>query len=294
MRDSGHVDVGGPMMPSTTHPHRSAAIDAVTAVASRLGRPVRAEAVETDGTVWQLAVAPNGAVGEFVGEQGTRAPERRDTAAPAPAPPTRHRPQSLTQPRSQSHGQSHDFADTLILVTGHLDAGRVEMAVELATELDELAADSLGVSHPDALRIREIRARATALAGDPEGGVRLFRDVAERWHYKNESGLAEAAAQHAESLWPRITDLETALSAGLGLVRLRNQMPGQDGAALAAVIEHLSWLEWLRHTAHRPGGTATGPVHDSTPAPPPASVHTSQRALLTRHAPSTAAPPLQP
>ncbi|MEV5358696.1 hypothetical protein [Streptomyces sp. NPDC052693] len=80
----------------------------------------------------------------------------------------------------------------------------------------------------------------------------------------------------AATLCLRITDLDTALSTGLCVVRLRNQIPGEDSAALATAIAHLSWLEGSRHTALVPA--AAGPVHDSSSAPPLPSVRTSRQA----------------
>jgi hypothetical protein len=121
--------------------------------------------------------------------------------------------------------------------------GRVSEAGALAARLDEQAAGVLGLSHPDALRIREIRARVTALTGDAVGGVQLFRDVAERWHYQGHAEQAEAAAIRAETLWLQITDLTPALSAGIAVVRLRNQIPGKGGKALTAALEHQASLE---------------------------------------------------
>jgi hypothetical protein len=129
------------------------------------------------------------------------------------------------------------YAESLAKVTAHLEAGRSNRAAALAAQLDEQAAAILGMSHPDALRIREVRARVAALSGDGAGGVWLYRDIAERWHYRGDGERAEIAAARAETLWLQITDLETALSAGIAVIRMRNQIPGEHNA-LADALEH--------------------------------------------------------
>ncbi|MEU6201523.1 hypothetical protein [Streptomyces sp. NPDC047061] len=227
----GRVDAVGPLVPLSRHTGRASAVAAVAGSAARLGRPVRAVATEPDGTVWHLVVSPDGGVGELTGRgEGAGAPKRHNrppaavTPAPAPAP------------------ELPTYTDTLALVTAYLEAGRVGAAASLAARTDEAVADALGVSHPDALRIRELRARTTALAGDPAGGVWLYRDIAERWLYQGEHAAAEAAAHQAETLWRRITDVPTALSAGVAVIRMRNQIPGDGGTALAVAREHQAWL----------------------------------------------------
>ncbi|MGP3973541.1 hypothetical protein ACTWQF_05770 [Streptomyces sp. 8N114] len=228
VQDSGRVAVSGPLLPASEHPDRSAAIDAVAAAAAGLGRPVRAEATEPDGTVWLLVISPDGSVGELSGAaaQRGRPPKKRSTPPPTPA-----------------LGSPDALTDAVAHLEAHAGAGRMDEALALAAQLDEKAADELGLSHPEALRIREARARVTALAGDAVGGVRMYRDVAERWHYQGAADQAEAVATRAEDLWLQIPDPETAALAGVAMVRMRNQIPGQGGHAFAAVLAHQSQLE---------------------------------------------------
>ncbi|MFF7987736.1 hypothetical protein ACFZDK_53375 [Streptomyces sp. NPDC007901] len=255
--EDGRVDAEGPLVPAMTHAHRTAAIGTVAEAAARLGRPVRAEATETDGTVWHLVVAPDGTVGELTGGPRAPAPKKRGSRNAAPT----------VRLAAGAEPEPGMIADSLALVMEQLEAGRLDTAGDLAARLDEQAADTLGVSHPDALRAREVRARVTALRGDTAGSVRLFRDVAERRHYRGESEHAETAAAHAEALWVQIADPETALSIGIGVIRMRNQIPGKDGTALAAVLEHQAWLNSARTTT-APAGPAPGggwPSPASTP-----------------------------
>ncbi|MBO8195032.1 hypothetical protein ITI46_25755 [Streptomyces oryzae] len=227
VRDSGKVAVSGPLLPTSEHPTRTSAIDAVAAAAHGLGRPVRAEATEPDGTVWLLVISPDGAVGELAGgAQRGKPPKKRPSPAPAPV-----------------SGAPDVPADAMSQLEAHVAAGRMDEAVALAARLDENAADTLGLSHPDALRFREARARVTALTGDAVGAIRMYRDVAERWHYQGAAEEAEAVAAVADELWLQIPDPETAALAGVAILRMRNQIPGDGGHAFATVLAHQSHLE---------------------------------------------------
>ncbi|MFI6340480.1 hypothetical protein [Streptomyces sp. NPDC050535] len=175
---------------------------------------------------------------------------RRTEADPEPDPGTGLGTDIATELGVDFGTDPAEYAGSLALVTKLLQTGRVGKAAALAARLDEQAAGTLGVSHPDALRIREIRARVAALSGDALAGVHLFRDVAERWHYQGNAERAEAAAARAQALWLEITELDPALSAGIAVVRLRNQIPGEDGSALTAALKHRAWLE----SSHASGG----------------------------------------
>ncbi|MGI5347354.1 hypothetical protein ACQEU8_04075 [Streptomyces sp. CA-250714] len=269
VRHDGRVGVSGPLRPTIEHPTRSSAIDAVAATARALGRPVRAEATEPDGTVWLLVIAPDGAVSELSGTPTRGKPsKKRNTPAPDANPdtdvhvaaPTRdmdaERPGPSPAPVPAAASVPVDpptapdsLDDAVARVDAYATAGRMDEAVALAVQADEHAAHALGLSHPDALRVREARARITALAGDPVGGVRLYRDVAERWHYQGADEQAEASAARAHTLWTQISDLDAALSVGLAMVRLRNQIPGEHGNGFAAVLDHQARLEAARNAA---------------------------------------------
>ncbi|MFJ9423208.1 hypothetical protein [Streptomyces sp. NPDC101249] len=265
----GRVDAAGPLVPPATYPHRGAAVGTVAGASARLGRPVRATATEADGTTWHLVVAPDGSVGELPAE---RAPARRRgtrAAARAPGPTTTTAPGAATGPEAATGPRDGDepaIADGLARVAEHLEAGRIDRAAELAARLDRRASGTLGVSHPDALRIREVLARISALLGDPAAGARLFRDVAERWHYRGDHEDAESAAARAVALWLQITDLDTALATGTSMVRLRNQIPGADGAALTEVLTHRSRLESARPAPPSAGPGTAGAVSAAGPA----------------------------
>lgn len=258
--------------------------------------PVTGCASEPDGTIWHLTISPNGEVGEVPGGGPHTAAPKRRAKRPATAAGTEPTavvsgsgPRTHPGPGAHPHSLSQ-VAESLSQVTDHLEAGRVDKATSLVAQLDEQAASALGVSHPDALRIRAVRARVTAVAGDPVGGVRLYRDVAERWYYQGDGKQAESMAGRAETLWRQITDPEQALSAGDAVIRMRNQIPGSAGDALTAAVEHRAWL-LKAHTAHdarhapsahnaNGAGTRDPSVAEESPEPP------SPRPVLTWERPA--------
>ncbi|MEU0147664.1 hypothetical protein ABZ119_17150 [Streptomyces sp. NPDC006288] len=263
VHDDGRVVASGPLVPTTGHATRASAIGVVAVAAAGLGRAVRATATEPGGEVWQLVISPDGEVTEVpaAGSRGRglrrRRWKRREKAAAAAPGPTPH----SGERKGTGTGT---YEESLDQVRDHLEAGRTEQAGVLAAQLDTRAAGILGVSHPETLRVREVRARATALAGDTVAGIQLYRDVAERWHYQGDGERAEAVASVAELLWMGITDVDEALAAGVAVVRMRSQIPGQDGDALTAVLKHREWLLKARAGngpgAHTPGGP--GRSHD--------------------------------
>ncbi|MEV8406126.1 hypothetical protein AB0R12_09990 [Streptomyces niveus] len=275
VHDDGRVLASGPLIETSGHPTRAAAIEVVAEAAGRLGRSVRATASEPDGAVWPLIVSPDGEVSEVKsGRPRAAAPKKRaekrrekrqekDRGRRAAKGAAKEGSAAAPRPGAPEGGEA--YAEALAQVTGHLDAGRTDEAQALATQLDTQVAGVLGVSHPVALGVREVRARATAEAGDPVAGIQLYRDVAERWHYRGDAEQAEAVAGRAEKLWTGITDVERALSAGVAVVRMRNQIPGEGGAALASVLAHREQLLRTPATEAAPDATpaTAAPVTDA-------------------------------
>ncbi|MEV8419538.1 hypothetical protein [Streptomyces niveus] len=275
VHDDGRVLASGPLIETSGHPTRAAAIEVVAGAAGRLGRSVRATASEPDGAVWPLIVSPDGEVSEVkTGRPRATAPKKRaekrrekrqekDRGRRAAKGAAKEGSAAAPRPGAPEGGEA--YAEALAQVTGHLDAGRTDEAQALATQLDTQVAGVLGVSHPVALGVREVRARATAEAGDPVAGIQLYRDVAERWHYRGDAEQAEAVAGRAEKLWTGITDVERALSAGVAVVRMRNQIPGEGGAALASVLAHRERLLRTPPTEAAPDATpvTAAPVTDA-------------------------------
>ncbi|MEU3194174.1 hypothetical protein ABZ686_26875 [Streptomyces sp. NPDC006992] len=181
VQDSGRVAVSGPLLPAAEHPTRASAVDAVAAAAVGLGRPVRAQATERDGTVWHLVISPDGAVGELsVGARQGRASKKRTAQGRAARRPDPGQAQPAPEPASEAPVAAgattpQALCDAVDRLDAYAAAGRADEAESLAAELDEHAANALGLSHPDALLVREARARITGQAGDAVGGVLLSR-----------------------------------------------------------------------------------------------------------------------
>ncbi|MET9553731.1 hypothetical protein [Streptomyces sp. NPDC006645] len=314
VHDDGRVLASGPLIETSGHPTRAAAIEVVAGAAVRLGRAVRATATEPDGAVWPLIVTPDGEVSEVrTGRPRAAAPKRRQEkreerrrAKDAAKETAGGKAATASRPGAPAPAGTEAYAESLARVTGHLDAGRTGEATALASQLDTKVAGVLGVSHPVALGVREVRARATAEAGDPVAGIQLYRDVAERWHYRGDAEQAEAVAARAETLWRGITDVEPALTAGVAVIRMRNQIPGRDGEALASVLEHRERL--LRGGATGGPGTEAAPATEAAPvAAPvpgtgrgaaggvpqhPVAVSSTPRSSRPRTAPSWERPPV--
>lgn len=191
--------------------------------------------------------------------EAASAPAPHLVGAPASASPLTETPTPSPEPAAAAASVPSDelpvtpgsLTDAIHHLDAHAAAGRMEQAVALAARLDDHAADSLGLSHSDALRIREARARVIALAGDPSGAVRLYRDVAERWLYQGAVEQAEAVADRAYALWLEIPDLDAAIHAGVDMVRMRNQIPGDAGSGFTATLEHQARLEAAKEAAAR-------------------------------------------
>ncbi|MEU5959218.1 hypothetical protein [Streptomyces sp. NPDC047525] len=99
--DDGPVTVTGPAAQPGPYAHRAEALTAVATLAGRLTPPraVRAEAIDADGTLWPLAIHPDGTIEEAGPAQrsarkprkATRAEKREATAKTAPPTPPKRR-----------------------------------------------------------------------------------------------------------------------------------------------------------------------------------------------------------
>jgi hypothetical protein len=225
---------------------RTSALNHAAEMARQLGRAVRVDAQEPDGTVFRLIVDENGEV---------------DEAGPAVLPPTsrrrtsgrwrdkignfRHRTASSPSSAVDQHvpppvGASTDLArmpdgdadhlpaippvptpeqaTILARVRDLAEAGDLRLALMLLAPLEEVA------TGPEAAALREVRAYVTFMDGRPEQAARLyaqtaldlFRDEASR------SGPAEHWARSmlgcAHHCWLNINELEEAFMVGKEVV----------------------------------------------------------------------------
>ncbi|WP_093804076.1 hypothetical protein [Streptomyces sp. Wb2n-11] len=265
----GTVSVAGPAAPTDTFTDRAAAIKAVAELASRLRppRPVRADAHDDTGTTWPLVIHPDGTATEAGPAAHSRKTKRRSTRPsspePTPAPPTVALPtpapppaptSAATPPRVRS-GVQRLFAQrqlprptrstaipapaaaprdsavpTVLTIRKYADAGDLSRAAALAGQLDDAMSAMHGPSHPQVLEVRTLRADVTAAQGDLPTAIGLYRDVAERWLYAGDPEAAAQLADRAHTLWQQIADAQTAAAIGSSIIRMRSQIPGQNGA----------------------------------------------------------------
>ncbi|NUU24361.1 MAG: hypothetical protein HOV68_23085, partial [Streptomycetaceae bacterium] len=98
--DELRIDGDAVAVPAGASP-REVALEAVARTAQMLGRPVRAEAVEADGTVYPLIVAPDASVSEA--GPAIAPPERRGfRRRKSKAQPAAPRPEAVRPPRPEA------------------------------------------------------------------------------------------------------------------------------------------------------------------------------------------------
>ncbi|WP_327299899.1 hypothetical protein [Streptomyces sp. NBC_01197] len=268
--ESGAVTITGPAAPDSTYPTRGAATDAVALTASRLQppRPVRAEAIDTDGTVWPLIISPDRTIeaGQPVRAKTPRrkktppapaaalpAQQQADQAPPAPVQSNLQRllaqaakkqdqaqPQPPVQrPAARARRQSapvpqqlaeapREQAPTLLTIQRYADAGDLSRAYQLAQAHDDGVAAIHGPSHSEALDARTLRADLAAALGDNAGAIVLYRDVADRRMRTGNAVVATQIADRAHTLWLQIADIASAATIGVSIVRMRADIAADD------------------------------------------------------------------
>lgn len=111
----GFTVAGEPVEVAPGESPREAAIAMVARTAQSLGRPVRAEAIEADGTVFPLVVSPDGEVGEAAPPippaKSRRVLKRRKPAEPAhdPRPLPTPAPAPAAAPMAESYAASEPY-----------------------------------------------------------------------------------------------------------------------------------------------------------------------------------------
>ncbi|GAA2110943.1 hypothetical protein [Streptomyces synnematoformans] len=249
--ETGAVTITGPAIAPGPYPTRTAALQAVTTHAAtvlRPPRPVRIDAVDSDGTAWPLYAHPDGTVTEAGPPRRTRKTSKKRPAPPAPPSPAPNAPMPAAaqvveqpctpaappapcSPADEHEATQHGPIPTTLVIQRYAAAGDLTTAVNLAAQLDEATSDAHGPSHPDALQARELRGELMAALGELAAAVDVLRDVAERWWHSGHRDDADRAAARAHAVWLTITDLTAATQAGRSILRMRSHLPGPDGTA---------------------------------------------------------------
>ncbi|MFI6982212.1 hypothetical protein ACIBSV_26915 [Embleya sp. NPDC050154] len=275
----GETAVDGVLVPlAPDEDARAEAIRWVSVKALALGRPVRAVAVEADGTRWPLIVGVDGAVVATdahpeparssapaartapVGETHT-APVEFETVEARPAPAAASAPPAASAPAAPSPATPEPaVAEASVPVAS---AAAPESSASLARQRHELlvriraAADAGNLDEARELSerlvadggtpprgAREVRAYVAALAGEPELAARIYAELA------LESGVdvasdpaAQRYAANAYTSWRRVTRLRASLEVGPLVVEAQMRVRGADDPTTGVATR---WLEELR------------------------------------------------
>ncbi|MEU0245916.1 tetratricopeptide repeat protein [Streptomyces sp. NPDC006235] len=130
------------------------------------------------------------------------------------------------------------LAELVARINEAVKEGRIAAAAGLADQTVAEASGTLGPEHPEVLRLRELTAYISYLAGDPLRAFHLSLDLAGA---RRRSGDAEAAygnVQSAATAWRAVRDPAVGLELGRDLIGLWTELAAEDGPA-AEEIEQL-------------------------------------------------------
>jgi hypothetical protein len=130
------------------------------------------------------------------------------------------------------------LAEPVARINEAVKEGRIDAAAGLADQTVVEASGTLGPEHPEVLRLRELTAYISYLAGDPLRAFHLSLDLAGA---RRRTGDAEAAygnVQSAATAWRAVRDPAVGLELGRDLIGLWTQLAAEDGPA-AEEIEQL-------------------------------------------------------
>ncbi|WP_439679004.1 tetratricopeptide repeat protein [Embleya sp. MST-111070] len=273
MTDRGETAVDGVLVPAPPEFARAEAIRWVSVKALSLGRPVRAVAVEADGTRWPLIVDVDGEVTAVdahptpdarpgppgapveeaparpAGRQPAAAPVRFETVevprargvepvqAPVPAPPAVSAaapPVAESAPEPAAAEHRHDL---LVRIRAAVEAGDW---TEARARAEQLIADD---PHPPR-GAREVRAYVAALSGEPELAARIYAELVLEPEADTESeAVLRRLAGNAYTSWRRVARLRAGLDVGPSVLRAQVRVHGADDPATEVARR---WLEELR------------------------------------------------
>ncbi|MDQ0750547.1 hypothetical protein QF034_004778 [Streptomyces africanus] len=130
------------------------------------------------------------------------------------------------------------LAEPVARINEAVKEGRIDAAAGLADQTVAEASGTLGPEHPEVLRLRELTAYISYLAGDPLRAFHLSLDLAGA---RRRTGDAEAAygnVQSAATAWRAVRDPAVGLELGRDLIGLWTELAAEDGPA-AEEIEQL-------------------------------------------------------
>ncbi|RAG80915.1 hypothetical protein DN069_35585, partial [Streptacidiphilus pinicola] len=152
--------------------------------------------------------------------------------------PTIHLPQTPTPVEDDLTA----YRDAIGAIVAAADAGEHARAVRESIALERSAVDQHGTDSEPVLKLRQVRAHVTRLAGLQREAALLYRDVALSLLDSRGADDPETrqAAANAEACWRAIEDDADARRLGPDILRLRQAVP--DPRRTAAVERHLARL----------------------------------------------------
>ncbi len=156
-----------------------------------------------------------------------------------PHPPTVHLGQA---PQPAPSDDLAPYREAISGIVAAADAGEHARAVREAIALERAAVHAHGTDSEPVLKLRQVRAHVTRLAGLQREAALLYRDVALSLLDTRGADDAETrqAAANAEACWRAIEDDADARRLGPDILRLRQALP--DARRIAAVKRHLARL----------------------------------------------------
>ncbi|EYT84581.1 hypothetical protein CF54_00710 [Streptomyces sp. Tu 6176] len=129
------------------------------------------------------------------------------------------------------------LAEPLAQVNEAVRAGQIEEAAVLAERTVAEASGTLGATHPEVLRVRELSAYIAYLAGESERAFTLSLDLARIHRAADDAEGAYGNVRSAATAWRGVRDPEEGLRLGGELLGLWTELAAEDGPATEDIEE---------------------------------------------------------
>ncbi|MYR63101.1 tetratricopeptide repeat protein, partial [Streptomyces sp. SID625] len=129
------------------------------------------------------------------------------------------------------------LAEPLAQVNEAVRAGQIEEAAALAERTVAEASGTLGATHPEVLRVRELSAYIAYLAGESERAFALSLDLARIHRAADDAEGAYGNVRSAATAWRGVRDPEEGLRLGGELLGLWTELAAEDGPAAEDIEE---------------------------------------------------------
>jgi hypothetical protein len=129
------------------------------------------------------------------------------------------------------------LAEPTARINDAVRAGRIDTAARLAEETVAEASGTLGPEHPEVLRLRELAAYITYLAGEPLHAFRISLDLAVICRRAEDAEAAYGNVRSAATAWRAVRDPLLGLELGHELIALWTELTAEDGPAADEIEE---------------------------------------------------------